>query len=684
MERAIRGPAERVGVTFEQGLVEQIVSQMNYQAGALPLLQYALTELFDRREGRLLTNAAYQQIGGAVGALANRADEIYRGLTEEGQKLAHQMYMRLVTLGEGAEDTRRRATQAELLSLTDHTDLMEEVIDQFAAYRLLSLDHDPETRQPTVEVAHEAILREWDRLRQWLNESREDIRQERAVARAAEEWDQHKRDTSFLLRGTRLEQVEKWQDTTTLIQTPLEQEFVAKSLEQRAKEVELEVERAKREARLEERSRNFLRGLVAVFALATVIAGGLALFALVQRNNAIQARDAEAVALDESRRSEAEFRSIALTFGAQDALNNRQPDVALALITEAMKMDIPPLQTRDAYFKTGTSSWIRHRLIGHTSRVWDVVYSPDGEFIYTMGYDGQVIQWDADEYVQLQTFTYAGNPRLTSIAVHPDGTTLAIGTQDGVAVLWDTTSGATRQLSSPDQQWINVRDFSSDGNLVVAGSGDFPGAVIVWAVASGEIVQAMSVPEGFVLSAYFSPDDSLIVASASDGGVRVWDLDTGERLQTLVNPFGETWIFEALFLPDGERIIAGDQENMMYLWDWQAGEIIHAYEGHAAGIQDIALTSDGRLAVTGDAIGNVYLWNVELGALVRRFEGHAGRIGRLAFSPDEAHFVSGSIDQTAIVWDVMGPGSQNFIPQPEWTNYIALAPSSEVLRHIRL
>ena len=179
LERAIRGPAERVAVSFEQGLVEQIVSAMNYQAGALPLLQYALTELFDRREGRLLTHAAYQEIGGAVGALANRVDEIYRGLTEEAQELAHQIFMRLVTLGEGAEDTRRRTAHAEILSLTHNTDLMEEIIDQFAAYRLLSLDHDPETRQPTIEVAHEAILREWDRLRQWLNESREDSRSRR-------------------------------------------------------------------------------------------------------------------------------------------------------------------------------------------------------------------------------------------------------------------------------------------------------------------------------------------------------------------------------------------------------------------------------------------------------------------------------------------------------------------------
>src|SRR5690606_33922051 len=241
-----------------------------------PLLQYALTELFDRREGHLLTHEAYQQIGGAVGALATRADDIYRSLTDDAQNLAHQMFMRLVTLGEGAEDTRRRATHEELLSLTDNADQMEEIIDQFAAYRLLSLDHDPETRQPTVEVAHEAILREWDRLRQWLNESRADIRQERALARAAVEWNAHNQDMSFLLRGARLEQAEKWQQETALILSPLAREFIAACIAQRVRGNELAAARPAREVRLDKRSRNVLRGLVAVFAIGAVVAGLLA------------------------------------------------------------------------------------------------------------------------------------------------------------------------------------------------------------------------------------------------------------------------------------------------------------------------------------------------------------------------------------------------------------------------
>jgi serine/threonine protein kinase/energy-coupling factor transporter ATP-binding protein EcfA2 len=187
LERAISKPAEQVGVTFEPGLVAAIIGDVNYQPGALPLLQYALTELFEQRKGRLLTREAYQAIGGTIGALAKRAEEVYLALDAEAQAITRQIFLRLVTLGEGTEDTRRRTARSELQAVAvpnpsplhgegdSQMDLVEEIIDTFANYRLLSLDTDPGTRTPTVEVAHEALLREWERLRSWLNESREDI-----------------------------------------------------------------------------------------------------------------------------------------------------------------------------------------------------------------------------------------------------------------------------------------------------------------------------------------------------------------------------------------------------------------------------------------------------------------------------------------------------------------------------
>src|SRR5262249_25970284 len=149
-------------------------------------------------------------VGGAVGALAKRAEELYLDLTPEGQEAAHQMFLRLVTLGEGVEDTRRRVARSELLAIAPESDVMDELIDTYANYRLLSLDNDPATRTPTVELAHEAILREWERLRKWINESREEIRMQQQLAHLTEEWMNSGKDISYLVSGLRLDQFEKW------------------------------------------------------------------------------------------------------------------------------------------------------------------------------------------------------------------------------------------------------------------------------------------------------------------------------------------------------------------------------------------------------------------------------------------------------------------------------------------
>jgi hypothetical protein len=273
LDEAIIQPVSRLGLALEPGLSAQISREVGQEPGTLPLLQYALTELFERSVGTnghsvgaigqspLLTKKAYQASGGVLGALARRADELYNGLDSAGQEAARQLFLRLVTLGEGTEDTRRRVLRAEIealvvkqtpsltLPLTGGGDssspspsegegrggglpsaVIGPVIDLFGKHRLLTFDRDPVTRGPTVEVAHEALLREWSRLREWLDASRNDIRMQRLLALAAAEWHAAKRDPGFLLRQARLDQFASWAETTTLALTPEERAFLEDSL----------------------------------------------------------------------------------------------------------------------------------------------------------------------------------------------------------------------------------------------------------------------------------------------------------------------------------------------------------------------------------------------------------------------------------------------------------------------
>ena len=174
LQRAIEGPAARVGVAFEPGLATSIVADVADRAGALPLLQYALTELFDNRQGDVIPGRAYQDLGGAAGALARRAETVYLELDEPARITTQQVMLRLVSLGDGDEVTRRRVLRRELTALGDER--VSLVLDTLGRHRLLAFDRDATTRGPTVEIAHEALFSEWARLGGWIAESRDDLR----------------------------------------------------------------------------------------------------------------------------------------------------------------------------------------------------------------------------------------------------------------------------------------------------------------------------------------------------------------------------------------------------------------------------------------------------------------------------------------------------------------------------
>jgi DNA-binding SARP family transcriptional activator/class 3 adenylate cyclase/ABC-type glycerol-3-phosphate transport system substrate-binding protein len=291
LERAIGGPAARVGVVPELALVAEMVADVSDRPGALPSLQYALTELFERRRGRALTLEAYREIGGVSGALARRAEELYEAMSEPEREAARQLFLRLVTAGDGPSDTRRLVPRAELLSLEVDRRAMERVIDTFGRHRLLSFDRDPATRGPTLEVAHEALLRSWDRLRMWVDGAQEDLRQHRRLFGAAVDWEGSGRDPSLLLRGRRLEELRAWEGSTELALSRDEREYLAASARERDRELDEDRARQERERALERRSVGRLRILVAVLTAAALVAAGLTAVAANRAREAERLRD---------------------------------------------------------------------------------------------------------------------------------------------------------------------------------------------------------------------------------------------------------------------------------------------------------------------------------------------------------------------------------------------------------
>jgi hypothetical protein len=278
LERAIVAPAERAGLAVEPRLLAAMIADVVDRPGALPLLQFTLTELAERREDGVLTLVGYRRIGGVSGALARRAEQLFEAMNEGARDTCRQVFLRLVTLGEGSEDTRRRVRRSELQPLGDARTL-DGVLDAFGRHRLLSFDRDPATREPTVEIAHEALLGAWDRLSGWIDEARDDIRTQRRLAAAVSEWESAERDPSYLLRGARLDQVHEWADTTTLAISDADRAYVAEGVE---------VQRAvsERERAMERRSVRRLRSLVALGVAAALVATTLTVIAVNQRGRA--------------------------------------------------------------------------------------------------------------------------------------------------------------------------------------------------------------------------------------------------------------------------------------------------------------------------------------------------------------------------------------------------------------
>jgi WD40 repeat protein/DNA-binding SARP family transcriptional activator/tRNA A-37 threonylcarbamoyl transferase component Bud32 len=671
LERAVSGPAERTGVSLEAPLVAEMVAEVLDQPGALPLLQYALTELFDRREGEVLTLKAYREIGGVSGALARRAEALFDALGLPGREAVRQLFLRLVNVGEeGAEDTRRRVLRVELASLEGDQASMEGVIDAYGAHRLLSFDRDPITRGPTVEVAHEALLREWGRLRGWVEGAREDVRMRRRLDVGAAEWARAGEDPSFLLRGARLDQFEAWAGVTDVALSEQERRFLQRGIERRDAERAEEEARKAHEAALERRSVLRLRALVAVLTVMALVAAALSIVAVGQRGRA-QHEARVATARELASAAEANLgvdpqRSILLALQATAATRPDGPVLpdAVQALHDAVAADREVLALRDP--STASVAW-----------------SPDGRLIATGGAVGgpagedrpredQVILWDAHTGKKL--FTLKGNTAaIDDIAFSPDSSRLA--SVDGYqTIVWDAHTGRRLLTISARQFQVTGAAFSPDGTMVATAEflvGTFLSRVRVVDATSGDDLFQFTT-EGTVSQApAFSPDGTRI-AVGDDRAIVQWDLRTRQR--DLVIQAGEltgpgvlfsgpvagrkdlvvhTGVSALAYSPDGTRLAATlASADIARVWDAATGGQVETLQGHSGATTGIDWSRDGTRIATGGDDGTARVWDAETGKPLMVLPGHVGLVAMVAFSPDGTRLVAGGNDGTALVWDI--------------------------------
>ncbi len=628
MEQAITAPAERVGLRLEAGLVATMLKDVGEQPGTLPLLQYALTELFERREGVTLTLAAYQAMNGVKGALTRRADEIYASLDAESQALARQVFLRMVTLGEGVEDTRRPVLLAELNALGDEA-AVDEVVTAFGDYRLLTFDNDPITRGPTVEIAHEALLREWGELKAWLNESRDDIRLQRQLSAAAHDWQSASRDESFLLRGARLNQFDGWADETALALTPDEWNYLEASRDAYEQAQAAEAERREREDKLRQRSQAFLRGLVAVLLLATL--GAMILGALAV-SNARDADEQRALAVANAQEAESERANVQVALATSDA-NFARAEQQRLYLTANEAMD------NGATGNVGMELALRSLAYGYTPGADAALLRASRQGMLLRNLPGHQFE------------IYEGDHS-------PDGAQMATSSEGGT-YLYDVATGE-QQHFLPEEGIVGSVLYSADGSKLLTSSFGSTRLVRLWDTATGTLIRTYPIEDDDVWYASFTPDNTGFIAAGFDAH-RVYDLETGELLESFPAYPDETReLLGPVYLPDGSRIFAlADTENRVYLAESLEGEpICTLLEAGTARWQMLGWIDGQPIALfaTDDDVASA--WDLTTCARLSQFTGHSAR------SSGAITIRTGNSWSRAMSW--ASPCSGTCIPAVSW------------------
>jgi WD40 repeat protein/serine/threonine protein kinase len=653
LQRSIASPVERVGVTMEQGLVPTILRDIAEQPGALPLLQYALTELFDRRNGRVLTVKAYQESGGVLGALARRADELYRHLTAPQQAAAKQLFLRMVSLGEGSEDTRRRVRQTELMTILDE-DVLNPVINVYGQYRLLTFDRDPSTRESTLEVAHEALIQRWDLLQEWIDENRENLRVQRRLTNATIDWITINRESSFLARGSRLAQFELWVEQSELALSDDEQAYLDASVHEHQRIEEEERERQHQELELQRQAAQRLRYLVGVFIVATVMAIILSVFALNQRAEAEVARatsDANSIIAEQQAEIAQEnavvARSLELVAGARD-IQVDNPNLALLLAMESNNTVSPPEPAQSILAEIGYAPGPSQRIFGHTDEVNAVAYSPDGSQVVTASADRALIFWDVLTGAQVDRWLVHESP-ITSVAFSPDGTKLATSSSKAELLVWELASGSVILDVADVRGQVRDAIWFPDGQRIASVSSNR--LIVIWDVNLGKELMILEGHTDNINSLAISPDGLHLYSASEDHTILEWDLNTGTAMRRFRGH--EASVTDIILTSDGSRMVTSSLDQTVITWDLVGGTILGRLQGHDGGVLTVDLNSDDTRLLTGSADRTIKLWNFETNQLLNTLYGHDDRIRSIAFSPDGWQAVSTSSDMSIIIWDIV-------------------------------
>ncbi len=610
LQAVVEKPAALLDVTLESGLTKQILGAVGNQAGNLPLLEFGLTQLWEKQINNRLTHTAYNEIGGIEAALARYAEQVYSKLNLEELEPARRIFVQLVLPRVGTEDVRYLANRAEVGEENWN------VVMHLASKRLIVIGRDETTKKETVEIVHEALIREWERLRQWIKQDREFRIWQQELRTTMQQWEKNNQDESELLRGKRLIDAEVWLQRRP-DELHLEQTYIAASLALREKEFQ---------------QKRRLKKLIVISSVGASFtltgAFGIGLWQTdVQRRQA-QKNEIKAITVSSE--------NLLLANQKLDALIS-----ALEVGIRFKQIINTDWQLKQQFVKTlqlaVDSEKELNRLQAHTNWVYNIAFSPDGKIIVSAGLDGKVIVWNLED--GSHKILNGHEDKVFSINFCSKGNIFVTASADKTVKVWNIDGSLSKNLKHKDS--VLKASFSPGCETLVTASGK---KVSLWNINS-QTEKTIWNDSDIVNSVSFSTIDKIIAVGTSDNKVKLLDLD-GNEIQSL-NGHNDK-IHSISFSQDGKTIATASWDKTAKLWNLEGKELA-TLKGHTDRIFDISFNPDGKTIATASWDKTVRLWNLD-GTLRTIIKGHNARILSVSFNPKNKVMASAGADNIIKLW----------------------------------
>jgi len=688
---AIEQPAAHHGVVFETGLVEQIIKEVQGQAGCLPLLQYTLDRLWETElqaatfQTRTLTISTYRQLGGVRGALQQRVDQVYSALPEAEQLAAQRIFLKLVGIGGNAEagiewqPVRRRAYRMEF-----STGLEQKVLTQLINENLLISNRPAQSQASTVEIVHETLLSSWAMLRDLIQNNRKAIADSNRIQEQWQQWQQTKSEDD-LLRGSLLVRALELKEDETFQQVLYgfgagEEQFIRRSMEWHNRE-----------------RRRTIVGLTIVAALiaAAAIFAGFQwrqserqfILSMSKRSESLSDSEQGFNALIASLRSGRELQRVRWMQLKPDverqvltALQNAVYGVRESNTLEGHKGAVNSVsfsrngQTLASSGADGTVKlWDSHgklikALKAHNDAiVYNISFSRDGQTLVSANADGTIQLWSLDGTLLKTISGHTG--AVYRVNFSPDGQMLASASADGTIKLWKLDGTLIRILKGHTDTVYGV-NFSPDGQTLASASAD--GTIKLWKL-DGSLTQTVKVSNKAVLRVGFSPNGQELITTSDDGNIKFWSKDGRE----LAHLFQEGVVYHAIFSPDGKTIASGGGDTMVRLWSKDA-ILLRTFQGYTEGILGLAFSPDGQTIASASEDGTITLWKGD-SIWAHTLQGHTDEVTDVIFSPDGKIIASASHDKTVKLWSRDGALLKTLTGHTDVVHGISFSPDGKTI-----